>query len=123
GAFLTRTPGGTPGYIAPEVLAGAPFTAAADTFSFGVTIHELFTGIRPAAGERKLSGPSALPPLINQMIAMDPRQRPDIGTVRQELANASEVIASQQRGLRVFGAAVIIGLVVAVLTKERSPEP
>ena len=119
GSPLTRTPGGTPGYIAPEVLVGRPFTAAADIFSFGVTIHELFTGTRPAPGEKNLSGPSVLRPLVAQMITKDPSQRPDIQTVCRELADAAQTIKSQQLGVRLLGGAAIFGLLVAAFTKSR----
>jgi eukaryotic-like serine/threonine-protein kinase len=38
---------GTPNYMAPEVLAGEPATAASDQFSFGVTFYEALYGERP----------------------------------------------------------------------------
>lgn len=41
---------GTAVYMAPEVLAGAPATAASDQFSFGVTMYEALYGERPYAG-------------------------------------------------------------------------
>jgi len=119
GSFLTRTPAGTPEYIAPEILRGHPFTAAADIFSFGVTIEELFTGTRPAVGAKNLSCPSALRPLVGRMIAMDPSQRPEIRTVSRELSEATQIIKSQQQGLRLLGGAVIAGILVAALSKRR----
>lgn len=39
--------GGTPGYIAPEVLRGDPVDTRADQFSFGVLLYELVAGRRP----------------------------------------------------------------------------
>ncbi len=41
---------GTPGYIAPEILAGAAADRRADIFSLGVVIFELLTGVHPFAG-------------------------------------------------------------------------
>ena len=41
---------GTPRYFAPEVIEGGIPSAAADQFSFGVTLHELLTGRRPFEG-------------------------------------------------------------------------
>lgn len=42
---MTRTPGGTPGYMAPELdMPGAQFTASADVYSLGIIGVELLTG-------------------------------------------------------------------------------
>eukprot|EP00588_Corethron_pennatum_P031999 CAMPEP_0194346358 /NCGR_PEP_ID=MMETSP0171-20130528/105381_1 /TAXON_ID=218684 /ORGANISM="Corethron pennatum, Strain L29A3" /LENGTH=266 /DNA_ID=CAMNT_0039113469 /DNA_START=416 /DNA_END=1213 /DNA_ORIENTATION=- len=48
---------GTPGYIAPEVLNGKRYDAAADIWSLGVTIYIIFAGYQPFQeedDERKL---------------------------------------------------------------------
>jgi serine/threonine protein kinase len=42
--------GGTPGYCAPEVHAGASVSAASDVYSFGATLLHLLTGQRPKDG-------------------------------------------------------------------------
>jgi len=52
-ASLTRTGAllGTPAYMAPEQLAGAPADARADQFAFCVALWEALEGSRPFAGE------------------------------------------------------------------------
>ncbi|MBU1700275.1 MAG: protein kinase [Candidatus Eisenbacteria bacterium] len=43
--------GGTPPYMAPEVLLGRDIDERTDIFSLGVTFYELLTGIRPFRGQ------------------------------------------------------------------------
>jgi serine/threonine-protein kinase len=43
----------TPGYAAPEQLAGEPITVAVDLYALGVILHELLTGQRPFRTVRK----------------------------------------------------------------------
>src|SRR5882757_598175 len=45
----------TPGYAAPEQLAGEPITVAVDLYALGVILHELLTGQRPFRDSRKTS--------------------------------------------------------------------
>lgn len=45
---------GTPGYISPEVLSGAPPNERADIFSVGVILYEMLTGQHPFLEEDEL---------------------------------------------------------------------
>jgi serine/threonine protein kinase len=53
GADLTATGQliGTPAYLAPERLAGAPATFLSDLYSLGVVLYEGFSGQKPFAGD------------------------------------------------------------------------
>ena len=85
---------GTSGYIAPEVLEGHPASRQSDTFSFGVVLYEMVTGVHPflrkSKGEtarailnedpppisRHVSGtPDLLQHTLNRMLARDPGMR------------------------------------------------
>lgn len=94
---LTRTGMilGTPAYMAPEMLAGAPATAASDTYALGVLLFELLAGRRPhqasslgellqaSAKEAPASLAKLRPQLpapvvaaIESLLARDPADRP-----------------------------------------------
>ncbi|UOZ07027.1 serine/threonine-protein kinase [Amycolatopsis sp. WQ 127309] len=100
---VDASPQGTPGYSAPEVLQGAPATAASDIFSLGCLLfklaimglpHDNTTGLPPVPGppfpnrlERSLE---ALAPGLRtvglRMIEWDPANRPQtMGDVAAEL--------------------------------------
>lgn len=82
---------GTPRYVAPEQLEGAPAAPAADVYALGVLLHEMLCGVPPFSGEtltevlaqHLLAEPARLPadaaplqPLVDQMLCKDPQARP-----------------------------------------------
>jgi serine/threonine protein kinase len=44
--------GGTPGYMAPEIIAGGTIARASDVYSYGATIYHLLTGKVPQHVQR-----------------------------------------------------------------------
>jgi tRNA A-37 threonylcarbamoyl transferase component Bud32 len=46
---------GTPAYLAPEVLAGAPASPASDVWAVGCLLHEMLTGAKPFRGDEPLA--------------------------------------------------------------------
>ena len=138
---------GTPGYIAPEVLARAPATAASDLYAVGVMLYEMLTGRRPsdtrtasaaidpsANASAAMSAPQAasLPPsfarLVERLLAAEPAARP---TSAQAVIEALDAIARgdaatgasvvKPRRLAAAGAALAIGAaLVAVLSLSRT---
>jgi serine/threonine protein kinase len=93
---------GTPRYVAPEQLQGAPAQPAADVYSLGVMLHELLCGKPPFTGatlvevlaQHLVATAPPLParmawlqPVLDAMLAKDPARRlPDAGAVLQALA-------------------------------------
>lgn len=98
---------GTPGYVAPEVLAGAAPSARGDQFSFGVTLQAVASSGALLAIARRASDP-------------DPDRRyPDLEAVATALA------AVQQRSRApwfALGGAGVTGIVAAIVLTGASPE-
>lgn len=96
----TAASDGTPPYMAPERLAGAPATAAMDVFSLGVLAFELLTGQLPYSDLQKWprswgppsfaslhvrSGARLLEKTVLAAMRDDPRERPTMVELRNEL--------------------------------------
>ena len=73
-----QRPEGSVGYLAPEVLAGGPQSAASDLFGLGVVLFELLTGHRPfdrlsgaELKERRGQSPAPSPRELRQDISQE----------------------------------------------------
>ncbi|MBI2192103.1 MAG: serine/threonine protein kinase [Planctomycetes bacterium] len=42
---------GTPSYMAPEIVTNKQYNEQTDVYAFGVTLYELFTGVKPFKGD------------------------------------------------------------------------
>jgi eukaryotic-like serine/threonine-protein kinase len=75
---LTRDRGvvGTDGYLAPEVLAGAPPEPRHDLYAVGVVAAQLLTGRPPRAGVRPLAPEGPLRHWAESLTEPDPDLRP-----------------------------------------------
>jgi serine/threonine protein kinase/tetratricopeptide (TPR) repeat protein len=77
---------GTPAYMAPELFLGRPPSQASDLFAFGVVLHQVFTGEKPALAADSSSvivsprlntsgAPSFCVQLIVECLGQDPERR------------------------------------------------
>lgn len=104
---------GTPAYMAPEQLAGAPAGPATDTYALGVMLFELLCGRRPhqadtlgellrsthrdppaQLGALRPDLPAAVVAAIEKLLAREPEKRPtDLADWAADLAALAAVMA------------------------------
>jgi serine/threonine protein kinase len=101
---------GTAAYVAPEQITGKPVTSATDIYSFGLTLLEALTGERAYPGgsmESALSRLSAQPvipdaiphewrTLLEQMTALEPVDRLELGRVGSELRALAAGVSARE---------------------------
>ncbi|MFF4125618.1 protein kinase [Microbispora rosea] len=141
---------GSPGFIAPERLAGAPGGPAADLWSLAATLYTAVEGVAPYQGSHSeviratltqdprppvLAGP--LGPVLTWMMARDPAARPDAATALRLLRQVADGgvpdlgprpglrIEARKRSLRWWYAAVagVAVAVAAVVFSVRAGDP
>ncbi|HLY92820.1 MAG TPA: protein kinase [Candidatus Angelobacter sp.] len=139
--------GGTPGYIAPEVLLGQPPDQRADIFSIGVILYEALIGHHPfheqvdpgmvghvwSGQARPISGPvlAGLDLVLLRMVALDPSRRYQtcadaLADLRAVHAGRTVAIGPQRKQLRLalpitLALAAILALGI-LITSGRSPK-
>jgi serine/threonine-protein kinase len=127
---------GTPLYLAPELLEGAPPTPASDIYSVGVMLHYLLTGRFPVAGvtiaeirhahragarsllrHARRDVPRRLSQAIDTATDPDPARRHPTAAAFAEALARSRPILTHKRRLVLASAAIVAGATVWMALK------
>ncbi|MBM7505169.1 serine/threonine-protein kinase [Agromyces aurantiacus] len=99
---------GTPAYLAPEAARGDASGFPSDVFSLGSTLYAMLEGSPPFGDDRNAiallhrvargehpapAHAGALAPLLAEMLAVDPKQRPRMDRVAERLAELDAALA------------------------------
>ncbi|GMU09168.1 serine/threonine-protein kinase [Corallococcus caeni] len=124
---LATSVAGTPGYIAPEVLAGAPADARSDQYAFCISLYEALHGQRPSTAEaggvaNRSNVPRAVHALIVRGLSPEPGARHPSMAV---LLDALERAAFPRTGAKMAAAGVGVGVlaIAAAVVVARGPSP
>jgi serine/threonine protein kinase len=119
-ATVTRTGMtlGTPAYMAPEQLAGAPASAATDAYALGVMLFELLSGRRP---HQAATLGELLQATANQPPASLARLRPDLPA--PAVAAVEQLLARQpaDRPAHLEAWATSVAALAALMTRLLTP--
>ncbi|WP_306368372.1 serine/threonine-protein kinase [Nocardiopsis sp. CC223A] len=122
---------GSPSYLAPEIAHGHSATPASDVWSLGITLFQALEGTLPfdrptpvatltAIVTQELPAPvnaGPLAPLLRELCAKKPEERPDIDTVRARLREVRD-----RAGAAAGAAPVAPTLTATVPTEEPEAE-
>ena len=127
---------GTPPYVAPERLDGAPTHPAVDVYALGVLLFAMITGRTPypettweqietarrtSPPPRPAGAPRAVASLCRRCLAREPARRPSAAEVARSLTGALSLGRRLRRGLAIAGTAATVIIVSLLAWLEYPP--
>jgi serine/threonine-protein kinase len=118
---------GTPGYMAPEQLAGETATPASDVYAFGVVAYEMLTGQRAAQSDDLAAGRTGLAvgweEMILACVAKNPASRPASAIEAMALLDRPAPVAkAKPHALALWAMLAVVAVVAAGLGWRQSGE-
>lgn len=104
--FSVRPAGSSADFASPEQLKGYPVDFRSEMYSLGCTLWYLLTGAPPVPGTADKGNriPKALRPILAQMVALDPMQRPQDPVLLQgQLRECLALLDRREATARKFG--------------------
>jgi len=98
--YVTRSPWGTEGYMAPELAHGVDFDCRCDLYSLGVTGTELLTGSRDHLALFQTDVPGELRQLLLEMTNPSPSLRPTAWTASIRFREIYRAISEAEQRAR-----------------------
>jgi serine/threonine protein kinase len=118
---VTGQTAGTPYFVAPEAMHGAPDDPRMDVYGVGVLLYHMITGALPVGYFAPL--PGELDAICRRALAPAEERYPTIVALRGDLIRARQAKPRRRRMMRVALPAIAIAALAALVVAGRAPSP
>jgi len=108
-----RSISGTPEYMAPELIGGAPPSVATDLYAVGIVAYEMLTGQTPFVGGSAID-------ILSRQLKLEPRPPGKVVAIAPAIDELVMTALAKRPGDRYADAAAMRTAITALLTPARS---